>query len=63
MAESTYGRCPHCSAPLPNPWTDECRHRRACEGRQMLQLGATAEEAARHAQRLPARAAPDEEKR
>jgi hypothetical protein len=47
-----YGRCPECGAPLPNPWTDKCRHRRACEARQMLKAGGSAEDAARHAQRL-----------
>lgn len=29
-----------------------CRNRRACEARQMLQAGASSDEAARHAQRL-----------
>jgi hypothetical protein len=50
--EPEYGRCPHCGQPLPNPWTEECRHRRACEARQMMQAGVPAAEAARHAQRL-----------
>lgn len=45
-------RCPHCNAPL-QPWTDECRHRRACEARQMLAAGAPVEDVAAHAQRLP----------
>jgi hypothetical protein len=31
-----YGCCPGCDAPLPNPWTKQCRHRRACEARQMI---------------------------
>jgi hypothetical protein len=49
---AAYGRCPECDAPLPNPWTQRCRHRRACEARQMMQAGVPVEEAARHAQRL-----------
>lgn len=48
---SEYGRCPECEAPLPNPWTDRCRHRRACEARVMLKQGAPVAEAAAHAQR------------
>jgi hypothetical protein len=51
--EPQFGRCPHCGTSLPNPWTSECRHRRACEARQMLQAGASSADAARHAQRLP----------
>ena len=47
-----HGRCPDCNSPLPNPWTEQCRHRRACEARQMQQAGASWEEAAAHAQRL-----------
>jgi transposase len=47
-----YGCCPDCGEPLPNPWTDECRHRRACEARQMLQAGAPTADAAAHAQNL-----------
>lgn len=44
-----HGRCPHCNAPN-QPFTEECRHRRACEGRQMLQAGEPVEKAAAHAQ-------------
>jgi hypothetical protein len=47
-----HGRCPGCNAPLPNPWTDKCRHRRGCEARQMLQAGASSADAAAHAQNL-----------
>lgn len=47
-----YGRCPECNAPLPNPWTKRCRHRRACEARVMLANGESAARAAAHAQGL-----------
>lgn len=48
--KAPHGRCPHCGAPN-QPFTKECRHRRACEARQMLQAGVPVEKAAAHAQR------------
>lgn len=52
MREPLYGRCPECGTSLPNPWTDRCKHRRACEARQMLHDGAPSHVAAAHAQKL-----------
>lgn len=44
--------CPECGSKQLAPWEDRCRHRRACEARQMLKAGTTSEEAATHAQNL-----------
>jgi hypothetical protein len=53
-ARAEYGLCPDCDAPLPDPWTERCRHQRACEARVMLRNGVPSAVAAAHAQRLPA---------
>ena len=44
-------RCELCGAPV-SPWDDVCRHRKACEARQMLAAGEPSWKAASHAQRL-----------
>ena len=44
--------CPECGSKQLLPWEDRCRHRRACEARQMLKAGASSAEAPAHAQRL-----------
>lgn len=48
--------CVECGAPIRDPFLtgglDVCEHRKACEGRQMLQAGATVMVAAHHAQGL-----------
>ena len=54
MTTPDNGRCPYCDYPLPNPWTNECHHRRACEARQMLHRGEPIDKAAAHAQRWEA---------
>jgi hypothetical protein len=46
-------RCAECGAASYYLTGGRCDHRGACEARQMLRNGATATEAARHAQRLP----------
>lgn len=45
-------KCPECGSRQLSPWEDRCKHRRACEARQMLKAGASSDEAATHAQRL-----------
>ena len=48
--------CPACGCASPRGThlasDGRCSHRRACEGRQLLNAGAGVEEAAAHAQRL-----------
>lgn len=48
----TLHACPHCGSHQLKPWETECRHRRACEARQMLSAGESSAEAAAHAQGL-----------
>lgn len=45
-------RCEDCGSANPYLTDGVCRHRRACEARQMMQAGVSSVEAARHAQRL-----------
>jgi hypothetical protein len=44
--------CLECGSRQLKPWEDRCKHRRACEARQMLKAGVSSGEAATHAQRL-----------
>lgn len=46
-------RCADCNSANPYLSSGVCRHRRACEARQMLAAGASPADAATHAQRLP----------